>query len=135
MVRETPAKAQPKTYINHPADVAKLLKDLASRDRECFAVILLNTRNRVLGVNIVSIGTLDSALAHPREVYKPVFLANASRIIIGHNHPSGEPDPSDEDIQITQRLKEAGDILGIQLLDHVIVAPGAYTSLQELGHL
>jgi len=83
----------------------------------------------------VSVGTLDSALVHPREVFKPALLLNAAAIVLVHNHPSGDPTPSAEDRTVTQRLLEAGKILGVELTDHLIVAGGTYTSMRMLGQL
>ena len=135
LVRETPARLLPATYIRGPDDIARLARELTDTDREHFAVILLNTKNRVLGVNIVSIGTLDAALVSPRELFKPVLLASASKVICCHNHPSDDPAPSDEDIQVTQRLKQAGEILGIPVLDHVILGSDSHFSMLEHGLL
>ena len=90
-------------------------------DREQFWVLLVDTKLNVIGANCVSIGTLDASLVHPREVFKPAILANASGVILAHNHPSGNTAPSDEDIIITQRLRKAGEILGIYVHDHIIV--------------
>jgi DNA repair protein RadC len=105
---------------------------LENEDREHFTVVLLDARNRVVGVNTVSIGTLTASLVHPREVFKPAILANAAAIIVAHNHPSGDPEPSNEDVAITQRLGEAGALLGIRLLDHLVLgADGAFVSLAD----
>lgn len=103
-------------------------------DRENFVVLLLDTKNKVIGINTVSIGTLNSSLVHPREVFKPAILASAAALILAHNHPSGDPKPSREDIEVTKRLIEAGGLLGIQVLDHIIV--GDYcVSLKEQGYI
>ena len=97
-------------------------------------VLMLDTKNRVIGINTVSVGILDSALVHPREVFKPAILCNASSIILAHNHPSGDPSPSFEDQRVTKRIKEAGDLLGIEVLDHVVVGEqGRFCSLKERG--
>jgi DNA repair protein RadC len=101
-------------------------------DREQFVAVILDGRNRILGFNLVSVGTLTSALVHPREVFKPAILANAAAIVLVHNHPSGDPEPSDEDKALTQRLKQAGDLMGIRVLDHVVIGDGRYVSLAEL---
>jgi DNA repair protein RadC len=100
-------------------------------DREMFVALLLDGKNQVLGFNVVSIGSLTAALVHPREVFKPVILANAAAIILLHNHPSGSPEPSAEDRALTERLERAGELLGIKVLDHVIVGDGAYRSKGE----
>lgn len=104
---------------------------LAGQDRENFVVLLLDTKNRVIGINTVSVGTLNSTIVHPREVFKPAILANANAIILGHNHPSGDTTPSQADIDITKNLVEAGKILNIEVLDHIIVGHDRFTSLQE----
>ena len=117
-----------------PEDVVELLGEEArSWDREHFLSIALNTKNRVLGIDTVTIGTLREALVHPREVMKSLILANAHAFICLHNHPSGDPAPSGEDIAVTRRLNEAGKLLGINLLDHVIVGAPEHYSLQENG--
>src|SRR6266699_1034513 len=109
---------------------------LADVDREHFVVLLLNQKNRVIGVHTVSVGSLSASIVHPRETFKAAILANAAAIICGHNHPSGDCQPSKEDRAITQRLKEAGALLGINLLDHVIVGgEGRYFSFADEGLL
>jgi len=100
-------------------------------DREQFVVLLLDGKNRVLGFNVVSTGSLTAALVHPREVFKPAILANAAAIILLHNHPSGDAEPSPEDRAITERLRHAGELLGIRILDHVVIGDGRYVSFAE----
>jgi DNA repair protein RadC len=100
-------------------------------DREMFAVVLLDGKNQVIGFNVVSVGSLTAALVHPREVFKPAILANAAAIILVHNHPSGDPEPSAEDRAITARLKEAGELLGIRVLDHVVIGDGRHVSFAD----
>jgi DNA repair protein RadC len=102
---------------------------------ECFCVLLLNTRRKVKGHNIVSIGTLDTILVHPREVFRVAIATSAAAIVLGHNHPSGEPQPSDADIKVTRDLIRAGQLLKIEVLDHVIMGHGepGFCSLRELG--
>ena len=118
------------------ADVFRFLERKAARwDREHFLMLALDGKNRVLGFEIVSIGTLTASLVHPREVYKAAILANAAAIVVAHNHPSGDPTPSAEDRAITQRLKQAGELLGITLLDHVILGHEKYYSLADAGEL
>ncbi|MGF6991226.1 DNA repair protein RadC [Lachnospiraceae bacterium PM6-15] len=108
--------------ITSPRDAADLMaNELALYDREVMCVLNLNTKGGVLNMNIVSMGTINASLVSPREVFKASILSNAASIIICHNHPSGEPTPSREDVLLTQRLKNAGELLGIELLDHVIV--------------
>jgi DNA repair protein RadC len=124
--------------VKSPATAAEILsKYLSGYDRESFVVLLLNTKNKVIGINTVSIGTLDSSVVHPRETFKPAIVAGAAAIILCHNHPSGDLAPSQEDLKITKRLVEAGQLLGIEVLDHIIVGDGpvGYLSLKERGHI
>jgi len=105
-------------------------------DTETSVVLLLNTRRRVKGHALVSMGTLDTALVHAREVFRPAIGAAASAVILMHNHPSGDPTPSDADICVSRDLHRAGQILKIDLLDSIIVgAPGKFASLRSLGHI
>ena len=122
--------------IRRGVDVFRLLKDeLIGADRERFLVLLLDNRHNVLAVEEVAVGSVSQALVHPREVYKSAMLTNASAIICVHNHPSGDPAPSGEDRAITKRLKDAGELLGIPLLDHVIIGSETYHSFVEAGDL
>jgi DNA repair protein RadC len=121
--------------ISSPADVDRLLRGrIANLDRENFVVVLLNTKNEVIETSAVSVGTLSASLVHPREVFKPAVRASAASVILAHNHPSGKVEPSKEDREVTRRLGEAAEILGIEVLDHVIVGDG-YFSLKEHGML
>src|SRR5437763_17198005 len=119
--------------IRSSADASRLLHTyLANVDREHFVIILLNQKHRVIGVNTVSIGSLTASIVHPREVYKSAILSNAASIICGHNHPSTDCQPSREDRAITTRLVEAGKLLGISILDHVIIGgEGRYFSFAD----
>ncbi|MBI5445709.1 MAG: JAB domain-containing protein [Deltaproteobacteria bacterium] len=109
-------------------------KVLADYDREAFVILLLDTKNRLIGINIVSVGTLTTSLVHPREVFKPAIAASASAVIGVHNHPSGDPQPSREDSDLTRRLWEAGKLLGIRFLDHVIIGDlGCHFSFCDAG--
>ena len=101
---------------------------------ECFVVLLLNTKRRVKGHQIVSTGILDSTLVHPREVFRAAVIASASAVLLMHNHPSGDPTPSQEDIKMTRELFRAGQVMKIEVLDHVIVGHPSQCSLRELGH-
>ncbi len=113
-------------------DVCQFLREyLAGVDREHFVELMLDKKNRVIGLNTVSVGSLDSSIVHPREVYKPAILSNAAALIFGHNHPSGDPAPSPEDRAMTARLVECGKLLGIQVLDHIIVGDGKYYSFAD----
>jgi DNA repair protein RadC len=121
--------------ISSPEDVDGLLRGrIAHLDRENFVVVLLNTKNEVLGFPMVSVGTLSASLVHPREVFKPAIRASAAGVILAHNHPSGRVRPSREDCEVTRRLKEASEIIGIEVLDHVILGDG-YFSMKEHGIL
>jgi DNA repair protein RadC len=101
---------------------------------ECFVALLLNTRRRVKGHQLISIGTLDTILVHPREVFRGAVIAAAAAIVIMHNHPSGEPAPSEADIKVTRDLIRAGQLLKIEVLDHVIMGNPGHSSLRELGY-
>jgi DNA repair protein RadC len=101
---------------------------------ECLAVLLLNARRKVKGHQLVSIGTMDTLLVHPREVFRLAIIAAASAIVLMHNHPSGESTPSEADIKVTRDLIRAGQLLKLELLDHVIVGHGNFSSLKSLGH-
>jgi len=118
-------------------DVAKvcldllLLEDAVDRDKEHFYVLHLDTRSRVKMVELVSLGILNSSLIHPRETFRRAVMQGSAAIIVAHNHPSGECDPSDEDLKVTKLLHEAGNILGIRLLDHVIFSEKQFFSFKE----
>lgn len=103
-------------------------------DCECFAVLLLNTRRRIKGHQLLTIGTLDAILVHPREVFRGAIVAAASAIVLAHNHPSGDPTPSEADLRVTRDLIRAGQLLRIDVLDHVILGNPAHASLRELGY-
>ena len=133
LVQETEGPYHPP--ITQSNDVARLCADMLRLDREEFRVLLLNAKHRVMGVHTVSIGSLTVSIVHPREVYKAAILANAAAIIGIHNHPSGNPDPSPEDHALTKRLAEAGTLLGITLLDHVIIGENTHYSFADQGQL
>lgn len=122
--------------IEKPEDCYVLMKRLLdSSDREMLVVCCLNTKNEPTNISVVSIGSLNTSIVHPREVFKTAVISNSASIIIGHNHPSGDTVPSKEDINITERIKEAGNILGIKLLDHLILGDDKYLSLKEKGYV
>jgi len=112
---------------------AYLVRLLQDKDREHFCVVLLDTKNHVLGVEQISVGGLSVSLAHPREVFKAAIRRSAAAVILAHNHPSGDPEPSPEDVRLTSRLVEAGELLGIDVLDHLIVGRTRYLSMRERG--
>lgn len=121
--------------INSPQSVEKLLNhvfDLSNQAVENFGIISLNTKNKVVGAHLISKGSLNQTIASPRDVFMNAMLNNASSIILFHNHPSGDSTPSKEDIEITKRMVECGELLGIHVLDHVIVGT-SYSSLKEEG--
>jgi DNA repair protein RadC len=133
LVKEKAARYDITKKINSPSEVWKIATEilhLHEMSEEVFSIITLSTKNEVTGLFEVSRGTVDSSLVHPREVFKRALLSNASSILLLHNHPSGDPKPSPEDIRVTKRLKDAGELLGIQVLDHVIIGDG-YFSLKE----
>lgn len=135
MVKEGAISAEQK-QIGSPKDVYNVVRDyLQYADREYFLVLMLNTKNCVNKVHVASIGTLNSSLVHPREVFKVAIIANAAAVVLVHNHPSGNVTPSHEDIKITHRLVEASKIIGIEILDHVIIGDNCWCSMKEQGIL
>jgi DNA repair protein RadC len=113
-------------------DAMAQLQELRTAKKEHFVVLYLNARNQLVHKEIISIGTLNASLVHPREVFKPAIDCLTVSIIAAHNHPSGDPEPSEDDMEITKRLQEAGKILGIELLDHIIITKDSFKSLKEL---
>jgi DNA repair protein RadC len=125
-------------FIQSPADAYELINKalkLESSAVERFGILSLNTKNELAGVHVLTIGTLNSVVVHPREIYQAAILNNAASIILFHNHPSGNPEPSKEDIQLTQRIELAGDLMGITMLDHIIIGHESFCSLREEGFL
>ncbi len=134
VVKEKPSVNYPLRTIRSPEDAVELFRNfIGDLDREGFALLCLSTKNEPTALHMVSTGTLNASLVHPREAYKLAILANSSAVIACHNHPSGHPDPSREDIEMTKRLKEAGELLGIDFLDHIIIGDGCHVSLKEQG--
>ncbi len=121
----------PTAPIRGPEDVLAQVRDLARARKEHFAVLLLNARHEMQGREVVSIGSLNASIVHPREVFLPAILHSAASVVLVHNHPSGDPEPSEEDLSITRRLVEVGELVGIQVLDHVIVATRGVVSLRS----
>jgi DNA repair protein RadC len=120
--------------VRSPDDGYKLLKlFLGDADRERFVVICLDTKNQPTAINVCHVGSLSASIVHPRECFKPAILSNAASILVGHNHPSGICDPSREDIDVTKRLIDAGNIIGIEVIDHIIVGDNCFVSLKEKG--
>ncbi|MFF2017796.1 JAB domain-containing protein [Paenibacillus sp. NPDC058177] len=134
MVREASPILYPGRRIRKPQDAAELFRQFIGEcDREVFSILCLNTKNEPTAIHLVSTGTLNSSLVHPRETFKLAILANSASIIACHNHPSGEPDPSPVDIELTERLRDSGCLLGIDLLDHIILGNGNFVSMKEQG--
>ena len=123
------------TRFTAPQQVYEMFTFLMKETKEMFLTLHLDGKNRIICMDLVSIGSLNQSIVHPREVFKTVLLSNAAAVILIHQHPSGDPAPSSEDIAITRRLKEAGEILGIKVLDHIIIGDGEYLSFVERGLL
>ena len=126
-----PKLARPQ--MQRPEDVFALCQSMVRYRQEVFRVLLLDARHRLIRKVMVSKGTLAASLVHPRDVFRAAIRRNAGAVILVHNHPSGDPEPSGDDHELTRRLARAGDILGVEVLDHVIVASGGYVSLRESG--
>lgn len=122
-------------YLASPEDVAKEVAHIRENKKENFIALYLDARNRLIHKETISIGTLNASLVHPREVFEPALTHHAAAIIVAHNHPSGDPEPSKDDREITKRLVEAGKILGIEVTDHLIVAGDTFMSFKEHGLL
>ena len=129
-------KADDRYVIRSPEDAAAyLMTEMTALTQEHFVVLYLNVKNEVLHKKTVFIGSLNSSIVHPREVYKEAVKYSAASIICLHNHPSGRPDPSPEDIEVTKRLAEAGSVMGVELFDHVIIGDHRFISLKEKGYM
>ncbi|MDE5412444.1 RadC family protein [Alkalihalobacterium chitinilyticum] len=134
--RITSLKLEERYVIRSPEDVSRyVMEDMRSLTQEHFVCLYLNTKNHVLHRETIFIGSLNASIVHPREVFKEALRRSAASFICLHNHPSGDPTPSREDIEVTKRLGECGKILGIELLDHVIIGDRTYISLKEKGYL
>ena len=121
----------PGQSIRTPDDLNNVMDELRKKDREHFMCVYLDSQNRMLGIETVSIGTLNSSIVHQREVFKGALLANAYSIMLLHNHPSGETGASEQDKEITKKLIQSGEILGIKVLDHIIVGADKYLSMKR----
>ncbi|MGG1519027.1 JAB domain-containing protein [Paenibacillus oryzisoli] len=135
MVREKTSLLYPNRVIRSPQDAADLFRQfIGDCDRESFCILCLNTKNEPTAIHQVSCGSLNASIVHPRETFKLAIMANSASIIACHNHPSGQPDPSPEDVEITERLRDSGCLLGIELIDHVILGEGTrFVSMKERG--
>ena len=134
-----PAPETTDVYVRTPEDCYKTCEEQSGYGQEAFTVLCLNTRNRLIAGGIISIGIQDSTLVHSREVFRKAIEVGAAAIILAHNHPSGDPSPSTEDVKLTKQLIQAGQVIGIKVLDHVIIgrrSPGmlrGFQSLRESG--
>ena len=136
LVRDAIKPHDHRKTIKGPADVLGWVQEEVYSDREAFVVLHLNARNVALRKETISVGTLNASLVHPREVFKSAVKENAAALILIHNHPSGDLTPSKDDQELTGRIVKAGEIMGIDVLDHVIVAPGGgWLSMKERGML
>lgn len=126
-------KSEKEVYINSPEDTAKELSHIKENKKENFVVLYLDARNKLIYKETISIGSLNANLVHPREVFEPAVRYLAAQIILAHNHPSGDPEPSEDDLEITKRLAVSGKILGIEVVDHVIVAKNKFFSFKNKG--
>jgi len=120
--------------IKDPEAVVKAIRaSIKDKAKEHFKLILLNPRNKIIGISTISIGTLNASLVHPREVFKDAIMHSAASVVLAHNHPSGDPEPSEDDLKITNKLVESGKILGIEVLDHIIIGKDNFCSYKERG--
>jgi len=136
VIKENSGRYDVNKKIQSPEDVFEVVQKVIKASEypeENLWMITLNTKNNITGIFTVSTGSLNTSIVHPREVFKRAMLQNAASIIICHNHPSGDATPSAEDVSITKRIYDAGKILGIELLDHIIIGDNKYTSLKERG--
>ncbi|ALX47763.1 RadC family protein [Lentibacillus amyloliquefaciens] len=134
--RSMRSKKERGTIIRSPEDVANHLNnEMGQLNQEHFVTLMLNTRNEVMHKTTLFIGSLNASIVHPRELYREAVKCSAASVIVAHNHPSGSPQPSQEDVHITRRLAESGKMIGIELLDHVVIGEGRFVSLKEKGYL
>lgn len=124
-------KGKKAILLLNPAQVFQELKDIRKNKKEHFVIFYLDTRNQEIKREIISIGSLNASLVHPREVFEPAVKCSAAQILIAHNHPSDDPNPSEEDLKMTKRLIKAGEILGIEIIDHIIVSKNHFISFKE----
>ena len=134
--RMSKADYSQRVAIGSPASVAAMyMEEMRHLDREHMKIVLLDTKYNIIGEYTLSVGTVNSSLIQPREVFIHALKRDAVNIILLHNHPSGNPEPSPQDIDVTKRVQEAGDLIGVRVLDHIIVGDGRYTSLKAQGYL
>lgn len=133
--RYSKEKLSPQILLNSPQLIFEYLKERIGKEKkEHFTILCLDTRNNLI-IDDVSVGILNASLVHPREVFKKAILSNSSHVVVAHNHPSGDPTPSEEDLVTTRRLVESGEILGIAVVDHIIVSHNSFVSLREKGFI
>lgn len=135
VIREDMPVYLPSGQYCSPQQIYELFRNLSVESKEHFICLHMDAKNRIICMDRVSVGSLNQSIVHVREVMKSVLLSSASSIVLIHNHPSGDPQPSNEDMAITRRLKEAGDLLGTPVLDHIIIGEGRYVSFVERGLL
>ena len=123
-------KPEQEIYIHSPEDTIKIISNIKNNKKENFVALYLDARNKLIHQETISIGSLNASIVHPREVFEPAIQYLAAQIILAHNHPSGDPEPSTEDLAITKRLVESGKILGIEITDHIIVAKNGFISFK-----
>lgn len=133
VIREQAPSYLSNRRIRKPEDVYQLLYDLQLESKEHFLALHLDTKNQIVCLDRVSVGSLNQSIVHPREVFKGALLSSAAAVILIHNHPSGDPGPSREDLDITKRLQEAGELIGIKVLDHIILGEKCFKSFSEEG--
>jgi len=136
LVKEKGVNYNTMIQVDSPESTVRALNSLMDMDTlavEKVVLVCLDTKNKIMSINQISQGTVNSSLVNPREIFQMALLQGATNIIVAHNHPSGNPKPSGADIDVTKRLAEAGKILGVNLLDHLIIGDGKYTSLRERG--
>jgi DNA repair protein RadC len=133
--RREELEPEPKDFdIKNPESVVKAIRSsIKDKAKEHFKLILLNPRNKIIGISTISIGTLNASLVHPREVFKDAIVHSAASVVLAHNHPSGDPEPSEDDLKITKKLVDSGKLLGIEVLDHIIIAKNGFKSLANEG--
>ena len=128
-------KSEKEIYINSPEDIVKEVNNIKENKKENLVVLYLNACNKLIYKETVSIGTLNTNLVHPREVFEPALRYLAAQIVLVHNHPSGNTEPSEDDLEVTKRVVETGKILGIKVIDHIIITNNGFTSLKDRGNI
>jgi DNA repair protein RadC len=125
-----------RVQVSNPREVAELLLPMyGNRPVEQFGVVLLDTKHRVMRTTIVTVGTLDASIVHPREIFREAVASGAAAIVVFHNHPSGDPEPSQDDLVLTHRLMSAGVLMGVDVIDHLILGNVCYVSMKEQGYI